>query len=61
MCMYKREKKSGYLQPAVSSDWRKPAVNGYCQQKKKKKLCLSVDLLNDFMMQSPKITAKLTG
>ena len=45
MCMYKRKrkKKSGYLQPAVSSDWRKLAVNGYRQ--KKKKLCLSVALL----------------
>ena len=47
MCMYKR-KKNGYLQPAVSSDWRKPAVNGY-RPKKKKKLCLSVDLLNDYI------------
>ena len=29
------QKKSGYLQLAVSSDWRKPAVNGYCQKKEK--------------------------
>ena len=32
----KKKKKSGYLQPAVSSVWRKPAVNGYCPKKKKK-------------------------
>ena len=37
MCMYKKKKKSGFLQLAVSSDWRKPAVNGYCPKKKKKK------------------------
>ena len=47
----KKEKKSGYLQPAVSRVWRKPAVNGYRQKKNKikKKLCLSVYLLNDYM------------
>ena len=49
MCMYKNKKKnkkkiSGFLQLAVSSDWRKPAVNGYRpkkkkEKKKKKKLC----------------------
>ena len=33
----KKKKKSGFLQLAVSSDWRKPAVNGYRQKKKKKK------------------------
>ena len=32
-----KKKKSGYLQLAVSSDWRKPAVNCYCPKKKKKK------------------------
>ena len=39
MCMSKRKnnKKRGYLQPAVSSDWRKPAVNGYRPKKKKEK------------------------
>ena len=30
----KERKESGYLQPAISSDWRKPAGNGYCQKKK---------------------------
>ena len=43
--MYKKKKKkkkkwlftAGFLQLAVSSDWRKPAVNGYCPKKKKKK------------------------
>ena len=35
------KKKSGYLQPAVSSDWRKPAVNGYCPKKKKKVVFIS--------------------
>ena len=41
----KKKKKSGFLQLAVSSDWRKPAVNGYSpkkkrkDKKKKKKLC----------------------
>ena len=56
MCMYKnkkkkkkkktKKKKSGQLQLAVSSNWRKPAVNGYHPKKKggkkkgkKKKLC----------------------
>ena len=33
----KEKKKSGFLQLAVSSDWRKPAVNGYRPKKKKKK------------------------
>ena len=37
MCMYKKKKKSGFLQLAVSSDWRRPAVNGYRPKKKKKK------------------------
>ena len=32
-----KKKKSGFLQLAVSSDWRKPAVNGYHTKKKKKK------------------------
>ena len=48
MCMYKKQKKkkkkkktkkkkkSGLLQLAVSSNWRKPAVNGYHPKKKKK-------------------------
>ena len=44
-CMYKKKKKitqkkenkSGYLQPAVSSVWRKPAVNGYRPKSSKKK------------------------
>ena len=31
------QKKSGFLQLAVSSDWRKPAVNGYRPKKKEKK------------------------
>ena len=40
--MYKKkEKKSGFLQLAVSSDWRKPAVNGYRPKKKKKKSCVN--------------------
>ena len=33
----KGKKKSGYLQLAVSSYWRKPAVNGHRPKKKKKK------------------------
>ena len=50
MCMYKKKNKkkkkkkrqknktkSGKLQLAVSSNWRKPAVNGYSPKKKKKK------------------------
>ena len=40
--MHVKKKKSGFLQLAVSSDWRKPAVNGYRpkkKKKKKKKLC----------------------
>ena len=32
------QKKNGYLQPAVSSDRRKPAVNCHCKKKKKKGL-----------------------
>ena len=31
--IYVHVQKSGYLQPAVSSDWRRPAVNGYCPKK----------------------------
>ena len=34
------QKKSGFLQLAVSNDWRKPAVNGYHPKKKKKKVVL---------------------
>ena len=37
MHVKKKIKKNGFLQLAVSSDWRKPAVNGYCPKKKKKK------------------------
>ena len=33
----KKKVKSGYLQLAASSDWRKPAVNGHRPKKKKKK------------------------
>ena len=32
-----KKRKKGYLQLAVSSDWRKPAVNGYRPKKKKRK------------------------
>ena len=75
MCMYKnkktkkqkkkrqKKKKSGQLQLAVSSNWRKPAVNGYHPKKKKKKrgkkkkvvvtlLIISlygINVLNDYM------------
>ena len=51
ICVHvQKKKKCGYLQLAVSSDWRKPAVNCYCPKKvRKKKLYLSVDLLNDYM------------
>ena len=42
MHVQKKKKKkwlftAGFLQLAVSSDWRKPAVNGYRPKKKKKK------------------------
>ena len=38
----KKKKKSGFLQLAVSSDWSKPAVNGYRPKKKeKKKSCVN--------------------
>ena len=55
---FKKKKKSGYLQPAISSDWRKLAVNCYCQ-KKIKKLCLSVDLLNDYTRGDQKVRGKV--
>ena len=35
--MHVKKKKSGFLQLSVSSDWRKPAVNGYRPKKKRKK------------------------
>ena len=41
MHVQKKKKKSGFLQLAVSSDWRKPAVNGYHPKKKKKKSCVN--------------------
>ena len=61
--MYKKKKKSGYLQLAVSRDWRKLAVNGYRpkkKKKKKKKSCVKsvtllttslyrINVLNDYM------------
>ena len=42
----KEKKKWLFTAGAVSSDWRKPVVNCYCP---KKKMCLSVDLLNDYI------------
>ena len=41
----KKKKKSSYLQPAVSSVWRKPAVNGYRPKKKKKNVFISRSII----------------
>ena len=48
MHVQKKKKKSGKLQLAVSSDWRKPAVNGYRPKKKKKKEKKKVVLIGYF-------------
>ena len=51
----KKKKKSGLLQLAVSSDWRKPAVNGYRPPPppKKKEMKKKIVLIGDFAYYIP--------
>ena len=53
MHVKKNKKKNGFLQLAVSSDWRKPAVNGYRPKKKKKKRKKKVVLICYFAYYIP--------
>ena len=54
MCMYKKKGGGGgFLQLAVSSDWRKPAVNGYRPKKKKKKKKKKIVLIGYFAYYIP--------
>ena len=49
--MHVQKKKVAFLQLDVSSDWRKPAVNGYRQKKKKNCVNRLLCLLYTFMDQ----------